>query len=178
MTQRRPRKGRPRAGKPKSPGRSARTLTAKAIAEHLGVSPRTVYDWRKRGCPDDDLDAVKTWIAEDGDRRKRRKPGALEERELLRGRVDQVQLDYRSAKTEIEQLKLQRLRGELVDAEEVDEMLTRRALELRRALEDLVHRLPPQLVSADERGAARILKESFRKMLERYTRTHHLGNGK
>lgn len=163
---------------------TAEGLTMTAAAEAIGVNRATLYRWKDRGMPvlengRIDLEAVAAWKLEAEDRRKQ-KPAhetALMPEEPVTTTADPGNAEavrwatmYRKARALREVHNLKVLQEEYIRRDEVRDLLVSRALEFRRALEGLQHRLPPVLGPADERECSRLLTLEFRRILEDYSR--------
>lgn len=79
--------------------------------------------------------------------------------------VDRLRL----LKVEQEELKLAKLRGELVEREKVQEAWTHRLQLVREALLALRFKLPPLLVSLDERQMSDVIDREVRELMARYS---------
>lgn len=79
--------------------------------------------------------------------------------------VDRLRL----LKVEQEELKLAKLRGELVEREKVQEAWTNRLLLVREGLLSLRFKLPPLLINLDERQMSDVIDREVRELMARYS---------
>lgn len=75
----------------------------------------------------------------------------------------------RLLRVEQEELKLAKLRGELVEREKVQEAWTNRLQLVREALLALRFKLPPLLVTLDERQMSDVIDREVRELMGRYS---------
>jgi phage terminase Nu1 subunit (DNA packaging protein) len=143
-------KRRPDRSSPPPPAAApAHVVTRRAeVAAHFGVSNRTVGYWQESGMPRGpggvyDLDAIAAWLKESG---VKRDSGSPERAELLK-------LD-----AEIKQMKLSRLRGELVEAEAVRRMLVRTITESKAILDQVPSRAAALLTGVPAKTRDRVRK--------------------
>lgn len=79
--------------------------------------------------------------------------------------VDRLRL----LKVEQEELKLAKLRGELVEREMVQAAWTHRLQLVREALLSLRFKLPPLLINLDERQMSDVIDKEVRELMARYS---------
>jgi phage terminase Nu1 subunit (DNA packaging protein) len=138
----------------------------KAVAEHFGVSDRTVRNWIKAGMPKlsrrrFDLLQIQAWL----DRRQGleptagpRAPGDPRQPELPVSRGKDYQEErLKRAKADLVEMEVRRRRGELVEWVQVEEWNERKILEVKQRLLILIQALPPQLVNLNEREMVPII---------------------
>lgn len=101
---------------------------------------------------------------------RRRQPQArVSEAEPVAGSAVKPVDRLRLLKVEQEELKLAKLRGELVEREKVQEAWTHRLQLVREALLALRFKLPPLLVSLDERQMSDVIDREVRELMARYS---------
>ena len=93
---------------------------------------------------------------------------ASAEAEPVAGSVKPVDR-LRLLKVEQEELKLAKLRGELVEREKVQEAWTNRLLLVREGLLSLRFKLPPLLINLDERQMSDVIDREVRELMARYS---------
>jgi len=129
--------------------------TQREVAETLGVSPRTVRLWRQRGMPRRpdgryDLSEIRRWRQEH--------VGGVGGSKTAVERLREVTIRYREVRTELEKIKLQRERGELVSLEEAARDVATRLRDMRRRLE-AIPLLADRLVGCTAQEIRRVLAE-------------------
>lgn len=75
----------------------------------------------------------------------------------------------RALKVKQEELKLAKLRGELVEREKVQEAWTHRLQLVRESLLSLRFKLPPLLINLDERQMSDVIDKEVRELMARYS---------
>ena len=134
------------------------------LARLLGVSVYTIRGWaREEGLP-------------------RVRPGVFELgkalrwwRERVSKRGGKAELEhwttqYRKVKAQLEQIKLERERGELIPRAEIAKLWAMRAAEVKAGLMQLIRKLPPRLEGLEKEEMAEIIREEVYAVLKRYTR--------
>jgi hypothetical protein len=132
-------------------------FTTKVVADFFGVTPRSLQLWVKNGCPKIkhgiyDLKSVFEWwmdnvadIKVEGDANS----------------MNAVKLDYWRAKGEAERVKVDILRGSLIDREEIYREWAKRVLVMFAGLEGLKNRLPPILRGKKQSEMSRLIGEEL-----------------
>ena len=92
-----------------------------------------------------------------------RKTGTKEEKERW-------ETELKAAKAQLEQIKLERERGELIPRAEIAKLWAMRAAEVKAGLMQLVRKLPPRLEGLEKEEMAEIIREEVYAVLKRYTR--------
>ena len=123
---------------------------------------------------------IRGWAREEGLPRLR--PGVFRLGEALRWwrervskRSDKAELErwtaeYRKAKAQLAQMKLEVERGELIPRAEIAKLWAMRAAEVKAGLMQLVRKLPPRLEGLEKEEMAEIIREEVYAVLKRYTR--------
>jgi len=92
-----------------------------------------------------------------------RKTGTKEEKERW-------ETELKAAKAQLEQIKLERERGELIPRAEIAKLWAMRAAEVKAGLMQLIRKLPPRLEGLEKEEMAEIIREEVYTVLKRYTR--------
>lgn len=155
--------------------------TDRALAEALGVTVRTVRNWKKRGVPKEaggyDLEKVKDWRADETDRalraRSQNQPKPPEEAPKRDPREENVLVVKRVAeaklantKASIADLELRVKRGELFETAEHIRIFTELIYMLRRRLDELLRTVPEELHKATKAKQKKRWEEEFDLLLE------------
>jgi phage terminase Nu1 subunit (DNA packaging protein) len=157
----------------------------RALARALRVDADTIHSWDERYPREQDgsvdVEKVRRWRREKNARRAQRGPEQLEPNALkgfgIGNGDDEAQralIRYRTAKAAEAVLKLQVLRGKLVERASVRMMLVARATEFRRALLSMGRRLAPELVGADLRAIQTRVEQAIAETVSVYERDPHL----
>jgi len=145
----------------------------KAVAEHFGVSDRTVRNWIKAGMPKlsrrrFDLVQIQIWL----DRKQGIEPAPPArgrgpwQPDLVVGRGKDFQEErLKRAKADLVEMEVRRRRGELVEWDQVEEVMERKILEVKQRLLILSQSLPPQLVNLREREMVPIITRAVLDLL-------------
>lgn len=152
--------------------------TQKALADCLGVARQTVIRWKDEGMPvepDGTYNPVRIAIWRDLVRAP--KMTASTEPSIISMPDHEVDHDaeYRKWKARLAELTYRKAAGELIERTEVEQLLTDRAVEFRRALLDRGRRLALNLVGMTAAAIQSALEEDSIEMLRAYTRPHQLG---
>lgn len=146
------------AKKKKNPQAATIVTTRSDVARHFAVAERTVGNWIARGMPGRpgryDLAAIAAWRGG----RQPAKPGRLSpEREAAMAR-------HELARAEEREIKVARLRGQLVAVDPARRLVGRRVHEARSVLDQLPDQilagLPESLADADRRRVAETARTS------------------
>jgi len=129
------------------------------VAQHFGKSERTIVYWKARGMPRHehpvgyDLDAIAAWREQEG---------------LSNTDEDRERAQLAKVQREMAELKLQQLRGELVELEPVRRLIARQIYVSRTHLEQLPDRV---LACQPPTTKTRILKQIRRDVLQAVDQT-------
>jgi len=130
--------------------------TLMAVAKAMGVTERTVRNWRKSGmpvCPDGkyDLRAIRTW-------RDERAGKGLTGAHYRRQR-DRWEAKFREVKAKLADLELKQKTGELVSRERVERRRVAQIQATKQALLAVPAAVAPQLVGLDPREIQALLRD-------------------
>ena len=152
--------------------------TIDELAQKLGdVHRSTVYRWVDWGLNDLndgdgwDVEEVRSWAKEmKKARRQALRPGvdtALDDD----GDTRDYQRLWRRARVIHEHLKIQKLRGELIDRAEVENMMAMRVSELTQSLDSLAAQLAPRLAPLTREPEIQgLLRKAFHKLRDHFAR--------
>lgn len=136
--------------------------TMDAVGKAFNVRQRTVAQWKRDGMPVEpgrkyDLNKIRAWHAENINRRYIKTRAKTED-------------TYRSIKAEIEQLKLKKLKGDLIDLDEVQKGRVARITVVKRALLGLPKRMAPILSMKEPREVESILSETVEDIINQFAK--------
>ncbi|NLI79539.1 MAG: terminase small subunit [Candidatus Riflebacteria bacterium] len=145
-------------------------LTREDLAAALGVTVRTVTNWKQEALPRSkdgtyDLPAVITWLVEREASRRAKAPARQE--------ADDSLAEYRRQKTRLVRLRFLREKGKLLPKAEMVKAFTDRAFEIGRALLQLGRRFSARVAAKSGktlREVEEIHEAEARKLLEDYAR--------
>lgn len=145
-----------------------------AVAEHFGVSVRTIGNWERSGMPgrvgrEYDVVAIQVWR----DRRQGRSPAMDERQGVLTSQRGKDFQDERlkKAKADLVEMEVRQRRKELVEWGQVEKMFVDRIMAVKQGLLSLARALPPQLIRCrEEREMEVMISQSVHDLLEVYSR--------
>jgi len=146
-----------------APGQGEVLTTLMAVAKAMGVTERTVRNWRKSGMPvrSDgrfDLGAIRTWRARGG----KGLSGAHYRRER-----DKWEAKYREIKARLATLELKQRTGQLLPRERVEGKRVRQIQATKQALLAVPAAVAPQLVGLDPREIQALLRDRITDAISR-----------
>lgn len=154
---------------------SDRVTTQAALARRLGVSDRTIRNWQNQGMPRNDdgsycLSSVEEW-------RDAQVHGNTDEDdiEVLSGRaknrreLERWSIEWRKARAIAETLRVQQMRGTLIDRAEVEAEWAKRAAVVRMDLQMAADALPASLEGQSAARIREILRSRFEVICNRYS---------
>ncbi len=136
------------------------------VSKGYKIAERTIYKHRDQNkivpvagmYMQDDIDEYASKHLSQGD------TGSLSDQKT------QIDIDYRKAKLEREQIAIAELQGELIPRAKVGHEFAARIEELKRGFEEIESSLPVLLVGADERVIRETIRSKHDYLLERYSR--------
>ncbi len=134
-----------------------------AVAKVFGVDPRTVAHWVKSGMPyahgKYDLVEIRAWRAL---RAKRHSAGKTKS-----GSVG-WEGEFRKFKAQLEEIKLKKAQGELIERAVVERELVQISLTVKRAFLTLPRQVAPQLVGLEPRQIEVLMSTRIREIIEKF----------
>ena len=136
------------------------------LAAFFGVAPNTISKWKKEGMDAEvsrgryDLKQAFDWwmtnrVAPDED---------------AKAKKDRWEAELKEAKAQLERLKLEREKGELLPRADIAQLWAARVHEVKTGLLSLMRKLPPRLEGLSKREMAAVIEDEIYALLERYAR--------
>lgn len=150
----------------KSESKNQILVSRKQVAEFFGVAPNTISHWKRQGLDAEvkrgvyDLKKVFDWwlghrVVQDED---------------AKAKKDKWEAELKEARAQLEKLKLERERGELIPRAEIAKLWAARVHEVKTGLLSLVRKLPPRLEGLTKQEMAAVIEDEIYTLLERYAR--------
>jgi phage terminase Nu1 subunit (DNA packaging protein) len=132
------------------------TLSKRALARALGLSPSAVLKLEARGMPLDSIEAATAWRAANLDPLRTKASAARAGRTARADEWMAARIEREQAEASLAALKLAEQRGELVRVADVESALARKVLAVRDALLTVPHRV--SVLAAAEGDAGRVFE--------------------
>lgn len=153
-------------GRNKSEGKNQILVSRKQVADFFEVAPNTISHWKRQGLDAEvkrgvyDLKKVFDWWLEHR---------VVQDKDA-KAKKDKWEAELKEAKAQLEKLKLERERGELIPRVEIAKLWAARVHEVKTGLLSLVRKLPPRLEGLTKREMAAVIEDEIYALLELYAR--------
>lgn len=148
------------------------------LADLLGVTRQTIIRWKSEDMPvepDGSYDPVKVASWRDLVHPDQSQSSPDPDKEAISEDGKKWDSDYRKWKAKLAEVAYQKAIGELIPRADVEQLLTDRAVEFRRALLERSRRLSLRLAGMTAAEIQAALQADAIDMLRAYTRPHQLG---
>ncbi len=146
------------------------TMSKRALARALGLSPSAVLKLEARGMPLDSVEAARAWRLANLDPMRTKASGARAERTGRTDALMDARIEREQAEAALASLRLAELSGELVRVADIKRELARTFVSLRDALLNIPHRMAPLVAAeSDQARVFAMLEAELRQTLEQLT---------